>query len=79
MLKCWKENPEERPEFSELVACISQQLESVAGYMDVSTFGGQQESVTTADVLIENKGATEQYDTGTVGSWRLEWPELYNR
>ena len=39
MLKCWHGDPKERPTFSELVSLISQTLESLAGYMDVSTFG----------------------------------------
>ena len=39
MLKCWHGDPEERPTFSELVSLMSQTLESLAGYMHVSTFG----------------------------------------
>ena len=79
MLQCWKENPEERPQFSELVTSISQQLEAVAGYMDVVTFGVQQDSV----LHFENRAAIEceeQYENGKVGSgdWKLEWPELYH-
>ena len=39
MLKCWHGDPEERPTFSELVSLMSQTLEHLAGYMNVSTFG----------------------------------------
>ena len=39
MFKCWHGDPEERPTFSELVSLMSQTLESLAGYMDMSTFG----------------------------------------
>ena len=39
MLKCWHGDPKERPTFSELVSLMSTTLESLAGYMDVSTFG----------------------------------------
>jgi len=39
MFKCWHGDPEERPTFSELVSLLSLTLESLAGYMDVSTFG----------------------------------------
>ena len=39
MSKCWHGDPEERPTFPELVSLMSQTLESLAGYMDMSTFG----------------------------------------
>ena len=39
MCKCWHADPKERPTFSELVSSMSQTLESLAGYMDVLTFG----------------------------------------
>ena len=38
MLQSWKASPEERPCFSELVETISGQLESLAGYLHISTF-----------------------------------------
>ena len=39
MFKCWHADPNERPTFSELVTLMSQTLGSLAGYMDVFTFG----------------------------------------
>ena len=39
MFKCWHADPNERPTFSELVSLMSQMLGSLAGYMDVFTFG----------------------------------------
>ena len=38
MLQSWKASPDERPCFSELVDTISGQLESLAGYLHISTF-----------------------------------------
>ena len=54
MLECWKENPDERPTFSQLVVTISSQLEGMAGYLDVGMFGDLQSSDETnegADVI----------------------------
>ena len=39
MFKCWHADPNERPTFSELVCLMSQTLGSLAGYLDVLTFG----------------------------------------
>ena len=39
MFKCWHADPNERPTFSELVCLMSQTLASMAGYLDVLTFG----------------------------------------
>ena len=44
MLECWKENPEDRPTFSQLVSSISSQLEGMAGYLDVGMLGDWQTS-----------------------------------
>ena len=34
MKECWKELPDKRPAFSELVTTISTSLEAIAGYLD---------------------------------------------
>jgi len=34
MKECWKELPDKRPTFSELVTTISTSLEAIAGYLD---------------------------------------------
>ena len=36
ILKCWKEEPKERPDFSKLVVTFSLTLEAVVGYMEFS-------------------------------------------
>ena len=45
-------DPSERPTFSELLNQMSQTLESLAGYMDVSTFG-------ETEVHVENDSQRE--------------------
>ena len=39
MQHCWELDPESRPSFSDLVSSLSQSLEAMVGYMDVSAFG----------------------------------------
>ena len=39
MHQCWELEPEKRPSFSNLVKSVSKFLESIAGYVDFSTFG----------------------------------------
>ena len=36
MQSCWESEPEERPQFCELVATISSVLESAAGYLELA-------------------------------------------
>ena len=36
MQSCWKSEPEDRPQFSELVSTISDILESTAGYVELA-------------------------------------------
>ena len=46
MKKCWRQTPEERPRFRELVATLDKTLQSVAGYIELSMTldrGGDQE------------------------------------
>ena len=38
MFKCWYMDPNKRPTFSELITLMSQNLASLAGYLDVCTF-----------------------------------------
>ena len=38
MLKCWRDLPDKRPSFAELVPMLSSLLEEIAGYMDFSIF-----------------------------------------
>ena len=37
MIKCWEDNPKLRPTFSKLVGNINRIMESMAGYLDIST------------------------------------------
>ena len=38
MTTCWKEQPEKRPSFAELVRTLTSLLEDIAAYMDFSVF-----------------------------------------
>ena len=50
MLKCWEEDAEKRPSFSQLVTVISTILEEMAGYLDLgSTPSAYSEAVLKSD------------------------------
>ena len=56
MLDCWKEDPKDRPTFSQLVSSISSQLEGMAGYLDVCMLGDWQ----TSDGDVKENPAAEE-------------------
>ena len=39
MLKCWDSDPEDRPSFTKIGSTISNALQTMEGYLDVSTAG----------------------------------------
>ena len=43
MNSCWEQEPEARPEFSQLVQSISKDLQGMTGYLYVSAFDNQEE------------------------------------
>ena len=43
MNSCWEQEPEARPEFSQLVQSIGKDLQGMTGYLYVSAFDNQEE------------------------------------
>ena len=42
MLQCWENDADKRPTFSDIVGSLSQSLEALVGYMDISAFSVSQ-------------------------------------
>ena len=45
IMNCWKEHPEKRPSFAELVVTLTSLLEDIAGYMDFSVLANNEQAV----------------------------------
>ena len=58
MHQCWELETEKRPSFSSLVKSLSKFLESIAGYVDFSTFGVDHDGLKleTNPVIINETG-----------------------
>jgi len=60
ILECWKAEPEERPDFSQLVDTISLSLEAAAGYMDFSLVVKNEHSVAAEEEVKTGAGAPSE-------------------
>ena len=59
MFNCWKEQPEKRPSFAELVLTLTSLLEEIAAYMDFSAITNNERTV-NYDHLYANAPAESQ-------------------
>jgi len=55
ILGCWKEDPEERPDFSKLVVTISLTLEAAVGYMNLSPLTTQDDHPLVSEVEVKTR------------------------
>ena len=70
MKSCWESEPENRPQFSELVSTISSILESIAGYLELamslqtikSDFEGGDPRVDDSEPGSDDRDFTHQTD-----------------
>ena len=51
MSTCWKEQPEKRPSFLELVQTLTSLLEDIAAYMDFSVLANNEQPTMSYDHL----------------------------
>ena len=65
MCECWTEDPDKRPNFSNLVSTISGRLEEIGGYMDLRGNGSTKAPETTSLFLSYGQ---EQVPTVVVSS-----------
>ena len=60
MFNCWKEQPEKRPSFAELVPTLTTLLEDIAAYMDFSVLQASNEQAVNYDHLYANAPVESQ-------------------
>ena len=60
MLKCWDSEPQSRPTFSDIVTSLSQSLEAMADYLDISAFSNELEHNLDADQPSEAEAVIKE-------------------
>ena len=73
MLSCWDADPEQRPNFAQLVTTITSVLDPLADYLDVTTFitGEEQETEMT---IVESQVVENEEDARSP-RWACEGAE----
>jgi hypothetical protein len=63
MSDCWKEQPEKRPSFADLVLTLASLLEEIAAYMDFSVLANNEQAVSYDLLYAKAPGETQKgYD-----------------
>ena len=69
MLKCWNDDPNERPSFSSLVKFISGFAEMTAGYLDISNYNPFEANMPTSTTGGEDcDNQTEERNDNNIGA-----------